>query len=445
MNVEEILAEIDNGVLALPVFQRGFVWSDTKIQHFLRSLYNDYPVGCLLIWRTTDTEEIIRGASNPKGDYLKIIIDGQQRITTIYALARGKAPPFFIGKEERLKNVFFDIEKEHFFHYKRKAPQADPFCVNVTEVLRQGTEKISKTILDELRKRYTLDEALEKHHVYKNRLDKLYRIHEREIYDEVLLDERRNFHDILNIFEEVNTGSKKLTGGDMALARVCAKRFSARDDLQGCLDEWASNGFRFSLDWLLRCVNVCLTGEATFDSLDQVTGEQFDRGLETSKACVEEIIHLFQTRLGIDNDNLLGMLASIPLLVRYYAIRDGKVDDECERAKLLYWYLQTVLNQRYYGGTEGVLQRDLNSLVIKNERDPLENLIAALKQDGVRNQVEWLESYGATRNNMFFQLLYILSRVHDSQDLFTGELLRFSKFQPALEKHHIFPYFPASE
>lgn len=439
MKVEEILSEVDNGVLALPVFQRGFVWSEEKIQRFLRSLYNGYPVGCLLIWRTADSDEITRGESETSGNYLKIIIDGQQRITTIYAMARGKTPPFFIGKSDRLKNVFFDIEEEKFVHYKRRVPQPNPFLVNVTEILKDGTEEISKRIFDQLKERYTVDQAFEQHHKFKNRLDKLYRIRERDIYEEVLTDESRNFQDILIIFQEVNTGSKQLSGADLALARVCAKRFSARDDLQACLDEWAGKGYKFSLDWLLRCVNVCITGGSTFDSLDGVTGEQFDKGLLTAKQCVEKIIILFQTKLGIDDDKLLGMRACIPLLVRYFAIKDGNVEDESERAKLLYWYLQTVINQRYYGGTEGVLRRDLEALTMTNDRPPIENLISTLKQDGIDKQIQWHESYGAGRNNVFFQLLYVLSRANNARDIFTRDPLSFSKFQPSLEKHHIFP------
>ena len=336
MNVTQLLNQIDNDVVVLPVFQRGFVWSKSKILHFLSSLYNNYPIGSLLIWETetATNKKIIRNQSRASRNYYQIIIDGQQRVTTIYAVARGKMPPFFIGDSSKLQDIYFDIENEKF-EYLKKTANPNPFCVNVTEILINGTNDVLDKIYEELSHRFTHDEVRELDRSFRNRLDKLYKIREKQLVAEPLTDDRLTTQDILKIFIAVNSGNKKLTGGDLALASVCAKRHTARKELQKILDEWTDKGFKFSLDWLLRNVNACTTGEAKFDNLDSLSSSQFKKGLNSTKKYIEDIIYLFQLHLGIDNDKLLGMRACIPIFVRYFAINSGNVTSDA-KARLLY-------------------------------------------------------------------------------------------------------------
>jgi hypothetical protein len=69
----------------------------------------------------------------------------------------------------------------------------------------------------------------------------------------------------------VNSGGTKLSKGDLALAKICAEWPDARSEMKTRLGGWRNAGYDFNLDWLLRCVNTVLTGEAKFHFLHETT------------------------------------------------------------------------------------------------------------------------------------------------------------------------------
>jgi len=97
MRVSDILSQIDMGSVALPEFQRGYVWNRDQVKDLMYSLYRKYPVGSLLVW-STKTEQVVdhaRGDGQLNPGVVKLLLDGQQRITSLYGIVRGKAPQFF--------------------------------------------------------------------------------------------------------------------------------------------------------------------------------------------------------------------------------------------------------------------------------------------------------------------------------------------------------------
>src|SRR6202044_939463 len=102
MKLVTVLDHIDSGDLALPEFQRGYVWNRDQVRGFMSSLYKRYPVGGLLVWVTATENAPIRSGARPTMSSVRMLLDGQQRITTLYGIVRGSPPPFFEGD----KNAF---------------------------------------------------------------------------------------------------------------------------------------------------------------------------------------------------------------------------------------------------------------------------------------------------------------------------------------------------
>lgn len=93
IHIESLLGDIDDGNLALPEFQRDFVWEPAASAELLVSLLQDFPAGSLLIW--TPQEESIRmrafsGAPPLYKANPKLALDGQQRLTSIFQAFYGK-------------------------------------------------------------------------------------------------------------------------------------------------------------------------------------------------------------------------------------------------------------------------------------------------------------------------------------------------------------------
>jgi len=101
VELEAILHEIDSGDRALPEFQRGYVWNRDQVRGLMTSLYRRFPVGSLLVWVTPTESATIRGdATKPSIGSVRILLDGQQRITSPYGLIRGAS--LLVGRRQRL-------------------------------------------------------------------------------------------------------------------------------------------------------------------------------------------------------------------------------------------------------------------------------------------------------------------------------------------------------
>ena len=97
--------EPERAAIALPDLQRPFVWEDTKVRDLLDSLFVGFPVGTLVLWHTTsDREARALGADRPGLRATTLVIDGQQRLTSLYAVMRGQE---IIGKDgEKRRNRY---------------------------------------------------------------------------------------------------------------------------------------------------------------------------------------------------------------------------------------------------------------------------------------------------------------------------------------------------
>lgn len=93
MKISTILDHIDTGHMALPEFQRGYVWSREQVRGLFTSLYKRHPVGGLLVWATKAETAAHRGDSSLAPGVVKLLLDGQQRMTSLYGVARGHPSP----------------------------------------------------------------------------------------------------------------------------------------------------------------------------------------------------------------------------------------------------------------------------------------------------------------------------------------------------------------
>ena len=89
--IDDLITDINQGQLRLPEFQRGYVWTRDQAREFVVSLYRGHPTGHLLIWHAYGPVKTRGGSGEGKGTTL-LLLDGQQRLTTLYALIKGTPP-----------------------------------------------------------------------------------------------------------------------------------------------------------------------------------------------------------------------------------------------------------------------------------------------------------------------------------------------------------------
>ena len=90
-SIVSLISDIEREVIALPDLQRPFVWEDTKVRDLLDSLFVGFPVGTLVFWHTSDEKDArALGAKRPGLRATTLVIDGQQRLSSLYAVMAGK-------------------------------------------------------------------------------------------------------------------------------------------------------------------------------------------------------------------------------------------------------------------------------------------------------------------------------------------------------------------
>lgn len=109
--VRELVAKIERGELQLPEMQRRYVWTSTKVRDLLDSLYRDYPSGVILTWQPAEhveTREFAVATKAPATTAPLLLLDGQQRLTSLSAVLRGE--PVKVKNRVRPVEILFNLD-----------------------------------------------------------------------------------------------------------------------------------------------------------------------------------------------------------------------------------------------------------------------------------------------------------------------------------------------
>lgn len=440
MKVSAVLDRIDSGAIALPEFQRGYVWGRKQVRDLVESLYRGFPVGSLLLWETATDSADTRGDGPLQRGYVQLLLDGQQRITSLYGLHRGEAPPFFDGDARAFSDLRFHVEHEEFRFYAPVTMRDDPLWLDVCELLRRPGWAMT-SLMPHLQTGEGAAERLER---VMQHVTRLHNIREIDLHAEQITGEDKTIEIVVELFNRVNTGGTKLSKGDLALAKLCAAWPEARTEMRRRLAKWEAAGFRFTLEWLLRTVNAIVTGRAEFSALAEVDPTRFRSGVDEAERAVDAVLNLTSSRLGLDHHRVLGAVGALPLMSRFLADQDFRLRDPLTADRLLYWYVQCLLWGRYASSTETVLNVDLAAISGGDGLDPvasIDRLIAELRRQRGDLRIAPEDFRGWSRGARFYPLLYMLSRVSGARDLESGLELRQHLLgqHSALEVHHVFP------
>lgn len=422
-----ILDQIDAGTVLLPEFQRGYVWNRDQVRGLMRSLYRGHPVGGLLLWETPGRSMSVRGAMAGSGTHL-LLLDGQQRVTTLYGLIRGHAPTFFEGDAKAFTGLRFNVDSEAFEFYAQNKMAGDSLWIDVTELFKSGPVPFLTKFAD----------APERANTYLDRLNKLWQIREREFHQEKITGTDKSVDEVVEIFNRVNSGGTKLSKGDLALAKLCAQWTEARVAMRDMLAGWKEAGFNFTLDWLLRNATAVATGRSKFEALDRLPAEEFQHALGQSGTYVGTFLDAVSGRLGLDHNRVLMGRYAFPVVSRLLSAEGGQFKDQSHRDKVLFWYVHSAVWGRFAGSTETVLQQDYD---IARELG-IAGLIETLERwRGGNLDLQPRDFDGSTMGSRFYPLLYMLTRVSGAKDFGSGLELKAEMLGKltSLQVHHIFP------
>ena len=157
-----------------------------------------------------------RGDGPLAAGIVKLLLDGQQRMTSLYGVVRGKPPKFFDGNAQAFTGLRFHLEGENFEFYQPLKMKDDPLWIDVTELMQQGTSGLGASVT-----RLSAQPHLgAKVGEYVARLSRLLGITDVDLHVEEVTGADKSLDVVVDIFNRVNSGGTKLSKGDLALAKI---------------------------------------------------------------------------------------------------------------------------------------------------------------------------------------------------------------------------------
>ena len=208
-DVDGLLKYIELGDIALPDIQRPFVWTSTKVRDLFDSMYRGFPVGSLMLWATAEPSNARPiGLDEKQRVASLLVVDGQQRLTSMYAVLRGKPVIDDDFRETQIEIAF--RPRDASFEVTDAAIRKDPeFIPNISELWASNkpSRRFINDYLDRLRARRDLttdDEDAISHNI-----DRLFDLTK---YPFSALEVAKDVKEeaVADIFVRINNGGTKL-------------------------------------------------------------------------------------------------------------------------------------------------------------------------------------------------------------------------------------------
>lgn len=470
--VANLIAMIKDGDLRLPEMQRRYVWPATRVRDLLDSLYRGYPSGTILVWET-DREmpsrdlDIEQGPSPFKGH--KLLLDGQQRLTSLSAVVRGQ--PVEVRGRKRAIDVLFNLDhpegppievmevdeapedpndtdldategadeqgpslnerlKLRAFVVANKALSSDRHWVRVSDIF--DSEKTDAQLLRGLIT--SLDDPL--FDKYSKRIQAVRRIRDYP-YVMHVLDKDLSYEEVAEIFVRVNSLGTKLRSSDLALAQITSRWRNSLALFEQFQEECEQKWFTLDLGLIVRALVVFTTGQSRFKTAGSIPVARLESGWERAKDGLRFAINFMRANAGIEDESLLSsslLLITIGYLAQKLDYRIAPSEDSALRR----WLYIANARGHYSGSSETTLDADLSAI----DRGGLAaDLLELLRQQIGRFEIEPGDLSGRGQRSALFSTAYLALKARGAKDWRTrlGLSLTHQGRYHFIEYHHIFP------
>lgn len=442
MKISQILDKIDENQLFVPAFQREYVWRREDAKNLIVSLFKEYPTGTLLTWETQKPPELKgKWQYNEKQGAVKLILDGQQRITTLYMLIRGEIPPYYVQADitNDTRNLYINLETSEFQYYKKTQMENNPVWINITDVFQK------KVKLYDLYKEKDRSE----HPGLKNNFDviaenfsKLDKIPDLDFIEQQI-PVKASLKEAIDIFYIVNASGVNLTEAELALAQISGYWPQARERFKLKLEELKKGGFVFSLDFVVYILLGVLYNQGAdmrkLHSSDNLERLKSAWDLLESKV-IDHVINLIRTHAFIDHSREINSVyALVPIIVFTFKKHVNKETlSEVEIKKIIKWFFYSQIRQRYISQLPQKLDKDNNiSATSEQPFDELLNIIKAERPLEITSE----EFIGVDIRNALYSLMTCYFKSRNAVCFTTGVGIRKNMgIKYSLEWDHIFPY-----
>ncbi len=438
--IKEMIENINAQKYILPAMQRSFVWPEDKIYHLFDSLMHDYPIGTFLFWKVDqDTKEkyafnlFIKDVDEQKGKLQRgekaitsipeyvAVLDGQQRITSLYIGVEGKWRTHEKGKKRDKSSSYYDRylcidflsypteddDRYHFEFIKKELIEKiieEPddnskkhYWVKVSKFFDKDFD--TSLFVDEFQEKYEKLKLLEGDKRRKHR-QMLQRLQDVLIKDKIIsyyTSKDKPLPEVIDIFVRVNSGGQKLSASDLMLSiasgtlghtDIHKKMQDAIDSINDSVRE-PEFGFKVDKDLILTAGLMMTDAESlSLQKQDNYKPQQMEQIIKTKwEKIIKALSNTVQyiEYLGFIGKKLTSKNLILPISY-YFFVNDisdshknsSSLQARRDRVFIRQWMLRAMINDVFLEGTGATLIKIRNLIKASHKKYfPLDELMKA--------------------------------------------------------------------
>ena len=368
---DKLLSKLEDGEYQIPKFQRNFVWEKSKVALLIDSILKGYPVGTFILWKTKDKLNSLKKIGNtifndpPEDDYIYYVLDGQQRMTSLYLAING-----IKTEDEDYSELYIDLEKARIIELKGKNELIIDSCENICVTDKPQcfitVKDLMSLSITEILKRFDNNfEIIQKIEILQKRI-KDYRFSTIEV-------ENQPIDVISDIFTRINTSGKELTLFEIMNAKVYdeKEKFILSDKCEILQKELEGTGYEDLIEHgtvILQVMSACLGKDCKRKDILDINKKDFIKIWDAGIKAIKLAVDTFKSVYNIPVSKLLPYDSLIVPLSYLFFINNLNPNLTHEQTKIFEKYMYRVaFSQRFSSATETKLSADLKVMnKIKN-------------------------------------------------------------------------------
>lgn len=366
--IRTAIEKILGGSIRIPAFQRGFVWTTDNIAFLMDSIYRNYPIGNILLWRTQEKLEKERDLGpftlpEPEKKHpVDYVLDGQQRLTSIFSVFQTSLTA---NSSTETFDIYFDLQ----------APEGaleDQF-VSIFEPGADEKRYFPLRAIFDTARFFEIASNLSAEDKVKV-VDLQRRFQEFQLNLDVI--EFDNKDEIAIIFERVNRAGVTLDAFQLLSAWTWSSEFDLNESIAELASELEPFGFQeLSADpnLMMKCFAAVVKGDAQLKDVISLHGPTVRDRFNEIKRGILGAIDFLKKQLLIESISLMPFPAMIVPLCAFFATSgvSGVHPNDTQREAIIKWYWRSCLSRRYSSGVGRAHSADITLMnALKSGQDP---------------------------------------------------------------------------
>ena len=427
VKLDKLVSRVADGDIKIPAFQRHFVWNQGQIIELLDSLYQDYPIGSILLWNSAEklkaTRNVCGFAIPDKAESYPVnyVLDGQQRLSTIYAVFctdRTQSKDEAGAAALDLFEIFFDPETHAFLGSEELSGTGREFPLKSLFAIKEFVAEFKK-----IPEKYQ-DLITQLHEKFNN-----YEV-------PVVTITKRSKTEVGIIFERIYSTGTKLTTLDLMVAWTWSEDFHLQDEIDELLEVLEGKGFGYIPEkTILQCLSAIIKKSTSTKAILELDPKEVHARFPELQQSLEKAIDFLATQLNVVSIDFLPHVQQLIPLTFFFSKAHTPSADQTKWLKQ--WFWKTAFSRRYSSQTDEKMDSDITCF---------EGFVAGntgtLEKYSYSVSAEQLVKQKFTRNSPLVRAFLLLLAQKNPLNLVNGNKVdlgkALSKYN-SKEYHHVFP------